>query len=115
MRVSKSHPVAGWLRVEAHDYSRALDAVLNDRDKQLLSDPSASGLPPASLERFWLEELPRLCSKPAVYNQVEARIAELTAKRDDLNEKVARAEREVAAERSLLDSELDSLNGVLGR
>ena len=113
MRVSKSHPVAGWLRVEAHDYSRALDAVLNDRDKQLLSDSSASGLPPASIERFWRDELPRLCSKPAVFNQVEARIAELTAKRDHLNDKLARTEREVAAERSQLDSELASLNQVL--
>ncbi|WP_010317141.1 hypothetical protein [Synechococcus sp. CB0205] len=88
--------------------------MLNDRDKQLIGDPSASGLPPASLERFWQEELPRLCSKPAVYNQVEARIAELTTKRDDLNEKLARAEREVAAERSQLDTELASLNQVLG-
>ena len=48
MRVSKAHPVAGWLRVEGRVYSATLDRILNDRDKQMLDDPNCSGLPPAS-------------------------------------------------------------------
>ena len=110
MRVSKGHPVANWLRVDAGIYSQSLDHVLQDRDDQLMSDPQASGLPPASVEWFWQEQLPRLCCKPEILNQVEQRKAELAAKRDALAEKVSRAEREVAAERADLDSELELLN-----
>ena len=110
MRVSKAHPVANWLRVDAGVYSKSLDHVLRDRDDQLKSDPQASGLPPASVEWFWQEQLPRLCCKPEILSQVEQRKAELAAKRDALAEKVSRAEREVAAERADLDSELELLN-----
>jgi len=110
VRVSKGHPVANWLRVEAGEYSRALDQVLRHRDEQLLSNPGASGLPPASLDWFWETELPRLATRPGVSNQVEARIAELTARREALAEKVSRAEREVAAEQADLDAELELLN-----
>ena len=110
MRVSKAHPVANWLRVDAGVYSKSLDHVLRDRDDQLMSDPQASGLPPASVEWFWQEQLPRLCCKPEILSQVEQRKAELAAKRDALAEKVSRAEREVAAERADLDSELELLN-----
>jgi len=110
MRVSKAHPVANWLRVDAGTYSKSLDHVLRDRDDQLKSDPQASGLPPASVEWFWQEQLPRLCCKPEILSQVEQRKAELAAKRDALAEKVSRAEREVAAERDELESELALLN-----
>ena len=110
MRVSKAHPVANWLRVDAGIYSKSLDHVLRDRDDQLMSDPQASGLPPASVEWFWQEQLPRLCCKPEILNQVEQRKAELAAKRAALAEKVSRAEREVAAEQADLDSELELLN-----
>ena len=110
MRVSKGHPVANWLRVDAGVYSQSLDHVLRDRDEQLKSDPQASGLPPASVEWFWQEQLPKLCCKPEILNQVEQRKAELAAKRAALAEKVSRAEREVAAEQADLDSELELLN-----
>ena len=110
MRVSKAHPVANWLRVDAGVYSKSLDHVLRDRDDQLNSDPQASGLPPASEEWFWQEQLPKLCCKPEILNQVEQRKAELAAKRDALAEKVSQAEREVAAERDELESELALLN-----
>ena len=114
MRVSKAHPVANWLRVDAGTYSKSLDHVLRDRDDQLMSDPQASGLPPASVEWFWQEQLPRLCCKPEILSQVEQRKAELAAKRDDLIDKISRTEREVAAECSALDSELASLNQAIG-
>jgi hypothetical protein len=113
MRVSKGHPVANWLHVDAGIYSHSLDHVLRDRDEQLKIDPQASGLPPASVEWFWQEQLPKLCCKPEILNQVEQRKAELAAKRDALAERVARAEREIAAERDELDSELASLNQAI--
>ena len=113
MRVSKGHPVANWLRVDGDTYSHSLDQVLRHRDEQLQSDPQASGLPPASQEWFWLEQLPKLCSKPEIQSQVEARIAELTAKREALTEQIRQVERSVKAQRDDLDAELASLQQVI--
>ena len=70
MRVSKAHPVAGWLRCDAGTYSRSLDQVLRHRDEQMATDPSCSGLPPASREWFWSEQLPRLVADPGIRAQV---------------------------------------------
>ena len=113
MRVSKAHPVANWLRVDGDTYSRSLDQVLKHRDEQLLSDPQASGLPPASAQWFWLEQLPRLCGNPEIKRQVEERIAELAAKREALTEQIRQFERGVQAERYEVDAELASLQQVI--
>jgi len=113
MRVSKAHPVANWLRVDGDIYSRSLDQVLRHRDEQLLSDPQASGLPPASTQWFWLEQLPKLCGNPDIKRQVEERIAELAAKREALTEQIRQFERGVQAERNDVDAELASLQQVI--
>lgn len=74
MAISRMHPVANWLRLPAHETRRALDKVLDFRDKS--ADPMASGMPPAAVDWFYAEELPRLCLRPDVRLQVEARIQE---------------------------------------
>ena len=53
MAISRKHPVANWLRLPAHETRRALDKVLDIRDKS--DDPLASGLPPAAIEWFYNE------------------------------------------------------------
>ena len=87
--------------------------MLRHRDEQLQSDPQASGLPPASEEWFWLEQLPKLCCKPEIQTQVEARIAELSDKRQALTEQIRQVERTVHAERDEIDAELASLQQVI--
>ena len=57
------------------DCRRALDRVLDFRDKQ--ADPNASGMPPAAIAWFYSEELPRLCLRADVRAQTEAHIQEL--------------------------------------
>jgi len=115
MRVSKAHPVCGWLRVDGATYSRALDQVLRDRDEQLKYQPNASGLPPASQERFWEEELPKLCCNPGIADQVSARMDELAAKEAALDEVVQRAAREVEAQRDEINRELFCLRQCFRR
>ncbi len=75
MAISRMHPVANWLRLPASETRRALDKVLDFRDKS--ADPTLSGMPPAAIQWFYSEELPRLCLRPDVRLQVEARIQEL--------------------------------------
>ena len=35
MRVARSHPLLGWLRLDGHTYSRTLDQSLRERDRAL--------------------------------------------------------------------------------
>jgi hypothetical protein len=98
--LAKMHPVANWLRLPAHETRRALDKVLEFRDKQ--SDPNASGLPPAAIEWFYGEELPRLCMRPDVRLQVEQQIQELL-------QQAATVEAEISPQAAALQQRLDDL------
>jgi len=62
MVISRMRPCANWLRLPAHETRRALNKVLDFRDKS--ADPTVSGMPPAAVEWFYSEELPRLCTRP---------------------------------------------------
>ena len=98
--IAKMHPCANWLRLPAHETRRALDKVLDFRDKQ--SDPNASGMPPEALDWFYDEELPRLCMRPDVRLQVEQHIQELL-------QQAATVESQIAPEAAALQQRLDYL------
>ena len=98
--LAKMHPVANWLRLPAHETRRALDKVLDFRDKS--SDPNASGMPPAAIEWFYGEELPRLCMRPDVRLQVEQQIQELL-------QQAATVEAEITPAAAALQQRLDDL------
>lgn len=109
MRVSKAHPIAGWLRCDAGTYSRTLDQVLRHRDEQMALDPNCSGLPPASREWFWSTQLPALLADPKIHEQVHSRLGELATRRQAIDEQLhAQAgslldqQAEIAAEEELL-------------
>ena len=98
--LAKMHPVANWLRLPAHETRRALDKVLDFRDKA--SDPNASGMPPAAIEWFYSEELPRLCMRPEVRAQVEQHVEELL-------QQAAVIESEISPQAAALQQRLDYL------
>ncbi len=100
MAISRMHPVANWLRLPAHETRRALDKVLDFRDKS--ADPMASGMPPAAIEWFYSEELPRLCTRPDVKIQVEAQIQELMQQAGAL-------EAEISPQAAALQQRLDAI------
>ncbi len=113
MRVSKTHPVAGWLRVTAGVYSQSLDQVLRHRDEQLVDNPSASGLPPASRDWFWSTQLPELMTCPSIHNQVLTRLAELAAKRQAIEDQLRQQAGSLIEEQSEIDAEVALLQQVL--
>jgi len=94
------HPVANWLRLPPHETRRALDKVLDFRDKS--ADPTASGMPEAAIQWFYSEELPRLCTRPDVRAQVEAHIQELL-------QQAATVEAEISPAAAALQRRLDEL------
>ena len=105
--LAKMHPVANWLRLPAHETRRALDKVLDFRDKA--SDPNASGMPPAAVEWFYGEELPRLCMRPDVRLQVEQQIQELLQQIQELLQQAATVEAEISPQAAALQQRLDDL------
>jgi hypothetical protein len=113
MRVSKVHPVAGWLRVDAGTYSRSLDQVLRHRDEQMASDPQCSGLPPASREWFWSTQLPVLVNDPGIRDQALSRLAELSAKRQDIEDQLRQQAGALIEQQAEIDTELQLLQQVL--
>jgi len=113
VRTAKAHPVAGWLRVEGRIYSATLDRILRDRDQQMLDDPSCSGLPPASRDWFWSQELPRLVSDPKIRDQVLERQAALAASRIAIEDQIRLQAGVLIAERAEIDTEMALLEQVL--
>lgn len=113
MRVSKGHPVANWLRVEGRIYSATLDRILSDRDQQMLDDPSCSGLPPASRDWFWSQQLPALVNDPKIRDQVLERQAALAASRIAIEDQIRQQAGALIEQQGEIDDELALLEQVL--
>jgi len=113
MRTSKAHPVAGWLRVDGRVYSASLDQVLRHRDQQMVDDPNCSGLPPASRDWFWSWQLPRMVNDPKIRDQVLERLAELAARRQDIEDQIRLQAGSLIEQQAEIDAELALLEQVL--
>ena len=113
MRVSKIHPVANWLRCDASLYSRSLDQVLRHRDEQMATDPSCSGLPTASRDWFWAEQLPRLVNDPQIRDQVHFRQCELAAMRQAIEGQLRQQAGALIDQQAEIDAELALIEQVL--
>ena len=110
--LAKMHPVANWLRLPAHETRRALDKVLEFRDKQ--SDPNASGMPPAALDWFYDEELPRLCMRSDVRAQVEQHIQELLQQAASVEAEITPQAAAIQQRLDDLDAQVDILESMIG-
>ena len=110
--IAKMHPCANWLRLPAHETRRALDKVLEFRDKA--SDPNASGMPKEAITWFYETELPKLCLRPDVRLQVEQHIQELLQQASTVESQIAP---EAAALQQRLDdlaAQVDILESIIG-
>lgn len=113
MRTSKAHPCANWLRVDAGVYSQSLDQVLRHRDRQMLDDPQCSGLPPASRDWFWSQQLPALVNDPKIRDQVLERQAALAASRIAIEDQIRQQAGALIEQQGEIDAELAMLEQVL--
>ena len=84
--ISRKHPVANWLLLPPHEHRRALNRVLDFRDKD--PNPNASGVPSAAVDYFWETELPALLTRPYIRQLAQEQIAMLNAKAADLRHRI---------------------------
>ena len=112
--ISRKHPCANWLLLPPHEHRRALDRVLDFRDRD--PDPNASGLPAAAVDYFWQTELPALLTRPYIRQLAQEQIAMLDAKAADLRHRIevqsGSMQREAAAAQSEADRIAALLEGV---
>ena len=83
MRVARSHPFLGWLRLDGHTYSRTLDQSLRERDRALELERNhtghaeglSNGSGPASSQTLYVRILTDNRSKIAVLSFKPSQIA----------------------------------------
>lgn len=102
--ISRMHPVASWVRLSPPEHRKALDKVLQFRDEA--PDPMASGMPEAASRWFWSEELPRLMQRPEVRSQALEHLAQLSAKRQDLESQIRLLAGSLIEQQSEIDAEV---------
>jgi len=107
------HPVANWLSVNLDLFRQSFERVISDRNEQYLTDPYASGLPPASREWFWAVQLPQLAHDPAICDQVHCRLGALAARRQAIEDQIRLQAGVLIEEQSEIDAEMALLQQVL--
>ena len=78
--ISKSHPLANWIKCNGNTYATTLQRVKDDSQVKAKTDPSFSGITPETNHWFWNEQLPQLCNEEFYRKQVEVEIEELDMK-----------------------------------
>ena len=78
--ISKSHPLANFLKVTGNIYATTLQRVKEDSQARSKEDPTFSGITPETNHWFWNEQLPKLCNDEFYRKQVEVEIEELDMK-----------------------------------
>ena len=68
----RSHPLLGWLKLQARDYQITLDKLIECRDRD--DNPEHSGPAPAFIAWVWQEQLSRLASDPFYQSQINSEI-----------------------------------------
>jgi len=107
------HPVADWLSVNLDLFRQSFERVISDMNEQYKEDPNASGLPPASREWFWFEQLPQLAHDPGICDQVHIRLGELAARRQAIEDQIPLQAGVLIEEQSQIDCEIALLEQVL--
>ena len=72
--ISKSHPLANFLKVTGNIYATTLQRVKEDSQARSKEDPTFSGITPETNHWFWNEQLPKLCNDDFYRKQVEVEI-----------------------------------------
>ena len=113
IRVARFHPLLGWLRLDAHIYSRTLDQSLIQRDRALELDRNHSGHAEGFVDWVWTTQLPELVRKDSYRQQVEDRCTELQRKSDSIAGEISLAVGGLIEERADVDSEREQLLALL--
>ena len=100
--ISKSHPLANFLKVTGNIYATTLQRVKEDSQAKSKEDPTFSGVTPETNHWFWNVQLPQLCNDEYYRKQVETEI-------EDLDTRASNIRRQMAAQMEIWETESKTL------
>jgi len=100
--ISKSHPLANFLKVTGNIYATTLQRVKEDSQAKSKEDPTFSGVTPETNHWFWNVQLPQLCNDEYYRKQVETEI-------EDLDIRASNIRRQMAAQMEIWETESKTL------
>ena len=111
--ISKSHPLANFLKVSGNIYATTLQRVKEDSQARSKEDPSFSGVTPETNHWFWNEQLPQLCSDEFYRKQVEVEIKDLDSRAKNIRRQMANQLEVWEAESKTLEMKSEKLKEIL--
>ncbi len=86
MRVAKSHPQLGWLKLEGRDYSATMDRLITERDND--PDQQRAGPAPGFIDWMWREQLPALARQDRYRGQIQQHCEQLRRRSEAIGSEV---------------------------
>ena len=111
--ISKSHPLANFLKVTGNIYATTLQRVKEDSQAISKIDPTFSGVTPETNHWFWNEQLPQLCHDDFYRKQVQAEIEELDMKASNIRRQMANQMEVWESESKTLEMKSERLKEIL--
>ena len=111
--ISKSHPLANFLKVSGNIYATTLQRVKEDSQARSKEDPSFSGVTPETNHWFWNEQLPQLCSDEFYRKQVEVEIKDLDSRAKNIRRQMANQMEVWETESKTLEMKSEKLKEIL--
>ena len=111
--ISKSHPLANWIKCKGNTYATTLQRVKDDSQAKAKKDPSFSGITPETNHWFWHEQLPQLCNDDFYRKQVEVEIEELDMKAANIDRAMRNQMQVWETEKGSLEMKSEKLKEIL--
>lgn len=111
--ISKSHPLANFLKVTGNIYATTLQRVKEDSQARSKEDPTFSGITPETNHWFWNEQLPKLCFDGFYRKQVEEEIKELDMKAANIDRAMQNQMQVWETEKGSLEMKSEKLKEIL--
>ena len=111
--ISKSHPLANWIKCKGNTYATTLQRVKDDSQAKAKTDPSFSGITPETNHWFWNEQLPKLCFDDFYRKQVEEEIKELDMKAANIDRAMQNQMQVWETEKGSLEMKSEKLKQIL--
>ena len=111
--ISKSHPLANFLKVTGNIYAITLQRVKEDSQARSKEDPTFSGVTPETNDWFWNEQLPQLCNDEFYRKQVEVEIEDLDTRATNIRRQMANQMEVWETESKTLEMKSEKLKEIL--
>ena len=111
--ISKSHPLANFLKVTGNIYATTLQRVKEDSQARSKEDPTFSGITPETNHWFWNEQLPKICNDDFYRKQVEVEIEELDTRAANIDRAMRNQMQVWETEKGSLEMKSEKLKQIL--